>query len=135
MAQLYYGNAHATEGALVSVSEAPVPFRATASIGPGGVWVTLTPIRVLEGIPIGATANLQVRVWDITKFVTFEASVAGGGYYSRSAIFGYIVPRPGSPPDAYYMDNMRSYAMVPEPSAFALSVIGMGSLIFLYRRK
>ena len=138
VAQLYYlsgpdrGPDIAT--ALV-VTNLAVPFRSTTSTGVGGVWVTLTPIRILDNVAIGATATLQVRVWDVTKFSTFAAAIAGGGLYGQSAPFNYTVPAPGSPPDAYYMDALRSFHLVPEPSAIALGVLAVGSLLLFRRRK
>lgn len=80
VAQLYYGSGTvANDSLLTAVTVAPVAFRATTSAGVGGVWVTLTPIRTLENVAVGAAATLQVRVWDITRFASWDAAVAGGG--------------------------------------------------------
>jgi hypothetical protein len=33
---------------------------------------------------------MQVRVWDLDQFATYEAAVAGGGITGSSAVFTYI---------------------------------------------
>lgn len=102
-----------------------------------GTWVVpagVSPIFELLDVGVGATATLQVRVWDSAKFASFDAAVAGGEY-GISTPFNYTVPAAGSTPDKYYMDNLRAFAIVPEPSTIALGILGAASLLFLRRRK
>jgi hypothetical protein len=65
---------------------------------------------------------------------TFEAAVTGGEY-GASQPFNYTVPAAGSSADAYYLDNLRAFAVIPEPSTIALGILGAASLLFLRRRK
>jgi hypothetical protein len=53
---------------------------------------------------------------------------AGNGGYS--APFSYTVPMAGSPPAAYYMENLRSFSLTPEPSSLVLAALGALGLLF-----
>ncbi|HXJ58094.1 MAG TPA: PEP-CTERM sorting domain-containing protein [Verrucomicrobiae bacterium] len=104
-----------------------------------GYWVApagVSPIVVLPGVDIGETAVLQVRVWDSAKFQTFAGAQAGG-QFGASCPFLYTVPPAGSPPDAYYMDNLRtipgSPECIPEPSTWLLLAAGAIGLV-VWRR-
>lgn len=110
---------------------------ATTAEGNKGTWVVAagaSPTFTFTDLAIGQSATLQVRVWDNVKFASFEAAVAGGEY-AASAPFNYTVPAAGSAADAYYMDNLRAFAVIPEPSTIALGILGAASLLFLRRRK
>jgi len=113
-------------------------FRAsTTAAANQGTWVVAagaSPNFTFDDVAIGGSATLQVRVWDSAKFSTFEAAVAGGEY-GASAPFNYTVPAAGSTPDSYYLDSLRAFAVIPEPSTIALGILGAASLLFLRRRK
>ena len=103
-----------------------------------GTWLisvsSPSPVITLDGIGFLQSATLQVRVWDSVKFASFEAAMAAGDY-GVSAPFNYTVPHPKAlAPDLYYMNNLRAFAVIPEPSALAL-VIGAASLLVLRRRR
>ncbi|HXJ74307.1 MAG TPA: PEP-CTERM sorting domain-containing protein [Candidatus Dormibacteraeota bacterium] len=87
-----------------------------------------------DGIGIGETSMLQVRVWDRAKFRSFEEAVVGGEY-GASQPFNYTVPPMGSTPDKYYMDNLRAFAVIPEPSTTMLGILGAVTLLGVRRRK
>lgn len=128
------GNAIATAA---QVGGRTFAFRPTTTTVPGA-WVAtagVSPIFTFPDVAVGGTATLQVRVWDSSKFATWDAAVAGGGDVGSSGAFNYTVPAAGSTPDKYYMDNLRAFAVVPEPSTIALGLIGAASLLFLRRRK
>jgi hypothetical protein len=101
-----------------------------------GTWTLPAGIveDTFDGIGIGDTATLQVRVWDSAKFRSFEEAVAGGEF-GASQPFNYTVPPMGSTPDAYYMDNLRAFAVIPEPSTNLLGILSAVILVIARRRK
>ena len=116
-----------------------VTFRPTTTSSPG-TWVVPNPVAVtLDGVDVGQTTTLQVRVWDITKFSTFGAAYAGLGEVGWSAPFSYTVPRAGSTPDKYYMEGLRAFIApncleCPEPSTLLLGGLGVAGLLAVRRR-
>jgi len=111
------------------------------SLGVGqGTWVGGT--RVLPGVAAGTTQGpggttmLQVRVWDLSLFATYDLAVAGHGYTGHSDAFSYTVPAAGSLPSASFMTGLNAFDVgVPEPSTIVLGALGLASLLFLRRRK
>ena len=139
-AQLYYGAQGASETDLISVSDLPVRFRASTTTLPGAWNVPDSPFRTLNGFPPGDTVSLQVRVWNSFAGSTWEqAAIAGFSdtQYGVSTLFLYPIPPAGSGNclTCYYMDNLRGFMLVPEPSVIALAVLGAGGLLLLRRRK
>ena len=139
VAQLFYVAGASADLSHALASGTPVTFRVATTLSKG-IWLptslgNTSPIRILDGVGENGTATLQVRVWDITKFQSYDAAKAAGGLTGASAPFAYTVPAAGNQPDAYYMDNLRGFALVPEPSTIALGVLGLGSLLLFRRRK
>ena len=89
--------------------------------------------RYFVGAQIGETVNLQVRVWDITRFATYAQAAAAGGVAGQSQPFSFLIPA-STDTAGLAMKNLRAFALVPEPSTIALGVLGLGSLL-LFRRK
>ena len=85
---------------------------------------------------LGETATLQVRVWDITKYATFAAAFAANDY-GWSVPFNQRMPdfAHGDPATLAYMEGLRAFAIVPEPSTIALGVLGVAGLLAIRRRK
>jgi hypothetical protein len=48
------------------------------------------PNRTLTGGGVGVPVFLQVRVWNLDQFATYEAAVGRGGWFGTSAVFTYI---------------------------------------------
>jgi hypothetical protein len=96
-----------------------------------GTWVG--GARFFVNANIGETVQLQIRVWDITRFATYDEAKAGGGLYGQSDPFSYLIPA-STDTAGLAMKNLRAFALVPEPSTIALGVLGLGSLL-LFRRK
>jgi hypothetical protein len=103
-----------------------------------GTWVVpigASSLFDLAGVNFGSGSTLQVRVWDGAKYTSFDAAVAAGEF-GRSEPFNYTAPNQGElNPNAYLMDNMRAFAVIPEPSTIVLGLLGAASLLALRRRK
>jgi hypothetical protein len=115
-----------------------IPFRvATTAPVNQGTWSpgSINPLFVFTDVGFSQDVTLQVRVWDSAKFTSFEAAVAGNEY-GASSPFNYKTPAEGTlTPNEFYMDNLRAFAVIPEPSTIALGILGAASLLFLRRRK
>jgi hypothetical protein len=123
VAQLYYG---ANAGSLTAHTATPARFR------PGSTGLWLGGARTLTGFAPGTTLTLEVRAWDMRTGATWEAA----GIRGQSGTFTYTIPLdPLSPPAAYFMEGMRGFTLVPEPSVIGLGLIGVGALFMLRRRK
>jgi len=140
VAQLYFGSQGTAPGSMNPAwgivggnpaVAAPSLFRVVTTGSPG-TWSGGT--RTLNGIASG-TATLQVRVWNLAAFPTYDAAVTGAGVRGASAVFDYTIPAAGSPPAAFFMENMRGFTLVPEPSTIALGLLGVAGLLFIRRRK
>jgi len=141
-AQLYFEpglDNPAIEQSVRTITNNPVSFRATSPTNAlAGTWQA-GGVRTLQGVQIGESATLQVRVWDSVLGTTYEAALAalaGGasGKIGKSVAFNFTVPAAGSPPNLYYMENMRGFNVVPEPSVILLGAIG-AAVLLLRRRK
>ena len=88
---------------------------------------------MLPGFDINSIPTLQVKVWDFGLFPTFEAAQVGGAKWGQSLPFTYRVPDASiGSVAALYMEGLQAFALVPEPSQIALSVLGATG-IFLFR--
>ena len=146
VAELYAGT---SAGSLAPVTASPSRFRnSTTSPSNRGKWNTftidLTPNATMPipGINPGDTAFLQVKWWDWNAnggttalgSSSFETKVTGP--YGISQVFTYKVPPLGDlVPGDYFMEGLQAFALVPEPSAIALGVLGMAGLLLIRRRK
>jgi len=104
-----------------------------------GIWAnpgSAGNTRILNGVDVTQTATLQVRAWDITKYATFAAAFAANDY-GWSLPFNQRMPdfAHGDPAPLAYMESLRAFAIVPEPSTIALGVLGVAGLLALRRRK
>ena len=133
-----------SEGSLVAVGK-PVNFRTSANAG----YVQETGTTTYDGSVVNTTVNvtavdggavtLQLRMWS-SAFSSYAAAAAGGGIYSKSALLSLAstgnpnaTPTPGIPVN---LDGLQGFtSLVPEPSTIALGVLGVGSLLFVRRRK
>ena len=97
-----------------------------------GTW--LGGHRGLLGMTFGQVAILQVRAWDATGGVSLEDARLLGRQWGESAPFTYQIPNMG-PDSAWYMEEFRSFSLVPEPSSVALVIGGMTGLLIFKRRK
>lgn len=133
VAQLYFGTAGTAASSLAPVGNVG-RFRVATTASPG-TWSGST--ITLAGIGPGATAALQVRVWNNTLFPAgYQAALTGGGFTGASSVFDYTVPAGSTPaPNEFWMGNFASFQLVPEPTTIALGVMGLAGLLFIRRRK
>jgi len=130
-AQLYYGSSAANLTAVATTGNA---FRAAGTSSPG-TWAS-PGLRTLTGFDVGSTVTLQVRAWDSTGgFNTYEAALAAGKATGSSAAFTQVIAPSGQSPDVYYIEGLRSFAVVPEPGTFAFAGLGILGLVMARRRK
>jgi hypothetical protein len=141
-AALYFGSTAqnitslATRNATdLSLSSAIVIFRPPTTVNPG-TWSS--GIRALNGIVLGQTVFMQVRVWDRSQFESYNDALAGGGVVGQSAAFNYQVPSAPTPqPSEMNLWGLRAFTLqqVPEPSTIAICAVGLCSLLLIRRRK
>jgi len=100
-------------------------------VAPNGPGTWSGGTTTINGFTAGQTVTLAVRVWDVGTGATYEAAT----YKGTSSAFTYTIPAAGSPPPAFYMEGLRSFAVVPEPGTFAFAGVGLLGLIMARRRK
>jgi len=129
-AVLLYG----TSAASLTAHTIPARFRVTTTSQPG-TWNGGT--RTLNGIPNTpqTVVQMQVAVYDNTRFASYAAALAGGGILGTSTIFTYTVPTPPLGPSDTDMANFQAFQIIPEPSVIGLGLIGAAALFMLRRRK
>jgi hypothetical protein len=139
VAQLYAG---ADAGSLSPVTTSISRFRNTTSTAKGkwGLQTILVAANnplTLPNNDFGTTAFLKVVVWDFDLNGGLAGNYAtANGNKGESAVFTYKVPVAGDlVPGDYFMEGMGSFALVPEPSAIALSIMGVAGLLLIRRRK
>lgn len=134
VAQLYF-SATGAVGSYTPVSAAAAPFRTGAGIGYWNAGADAT--RTLTGIAGGATAWLEVRVWNSTLGTYDVVSAANApGTYGFSSPFQITAGGGGTPPSVpANMIGLTSFHLVPEPATIALGVLGLAGLLFIRRRK
>ena len=78
-----------------------------------------------------AKADVIVRAWDVTSGATYASAL-----YKNEISFSIDkLGGAGSPPTLpAVIANFKSFALVPEPSTYALAALGLGGLL-LFRRK
>jgi hypothetical protein len=113
------------------------PIATTTFFGSTGFFATANEVPVTGKAP-GTTADLQVRAWE-TSAGSFAAAKGGAGLYGSSGAFtslplgGPNPPNPAIPsPD---MRGLQSFTLVPEPTTYALGLLGLGALAMMRRRK
>jgi len=103
-----------------------------------GTWmnsVEVGAVRWLEGVSVGQFATLQVRVWDVTQFGTYAEAVEGIGFHAASAPFNFLYPDISPPPDHWYLNELRAFGCVPEPSSYAFWLLGTATLLWVRARR
>jgi hypothetical protein len=132
-AALYYTLPDSTD--LIPVPGAIRLFRLPTTTLPGTWNPQPTSVVILPGVPFGfGSTTLQVRVWDIQQFGTWEAALAGGGLHGESLPFFYPVPLATDAAPDFALNGLRAFAVIPEPSVFGIGLLGAGVWWLLRRR-
>jgi len=136
--QLYAGlTAADAAAAIIAVDSTPSNMRGQTTTLPG-VWTGGLTTKIIPS-PIGTKDTdifLQVRAWDSTGGITtYEQARAAGAMLGASTPFLYHVPPDGATGGAFAMDNLRAFAVVPEPGTFALGGLAVLGLVMARRRK
>lgn len=102
-----------------------------------GYWSGESP-KVLQSANWMAGGNapvtLQVRVWDSTA-ADWDDATAKGKTRAKSLTFNYTTPAIGNlDPAAGYMENFQSFGFMPEPTTYALGLLGLGMAYIMRRR-
>ena len=139
--ELWGGPAGSTEAQLVHVASTPM----WGSPAPAFLVGCVTPAGTpgVPGVPAGSTATFQLRVFDSTGLPTADWATVNLPQYDQTNLRGYsdlfTVPYGlGSatitPPNLAGLESF-TVNLVPEPSAIALGVLGLGALVLFRRRK
>jgi len=153
VAELYYLNT--TTSSLTPITSSISPFKASTTSQPGtwnGPVATVDLPAGYGGVDVfddgsGEAGSggpldtglyptvLAVRVWDKSLFATYELA-KGNGLTGDSGNFTYTqrFTVPANPNDTAML-TQKAFALVPEPSAIALSVLGVAGLLLIRRRK
>ena len=88
----------------------------------------------IPGFAVGSTPLLVVRAWETGK--TYATSTVRGEHvpFQAPALGGDAPPNPSVPPPDLGA-GFTGFTMVPEPSSYALGVLGLGVLAMMRRRK
>ena len=123
LAQLYAASPGGTLQPVVS----PVPFLSGTYAG----YFHSTDLQV-PGIPPFAPAVVQVVAWRASDGSNFEAANHPGGHIGQSLLLNLVlgdVQLPsGLPTPLYGLQSFSLHVVVPEPSVFALLLLGGGTL-------
>jgi hypothetical protein len=133
VAELYLG---ADAGSMAPMTSSISRFRAATSVN-RGKWAATGVNGANDFMPTafapGTIVTCQVKVWDFSLFPTYEAAA---GVTGAGNVFTFKLATPGDTTvQDFFMENMQAFALVPEPSAIALGVMGIAGLLFIRRRK
>jgi len=145
MAELYYLDT--TSSSLVAIPSTISPFKASTTSAPGtwnGPAANVALPAGYGGVDYfddgtGETGDfypttLAVRIWDSTTGATWENAATR----TATANFVYIqhFSVPTAPTDTQMLtQGQATITTVPEPSAIALSILGVAGLLLIRRRK
>jgi len=122
---------------LFLASNLTTPIATTTFFNNTGFFAAANTVTV-TGQAVGSTPSFIVQAWD-TSAGSFAAAASQGKQRGQSAAFtslplgGANAPNPPIPtPD---MRGFQGFTMVPEPSTYALGMLGLGALAMMRRRK
>jgi MYXO-CTERM domain-containing protein len=134
--ELYVGPASTTDySSLTPLASSISRFRDVGSPN-AGKWGSTTlsggfNSQIDLGVPIGTVVTLGVRMWDLRDSPTFTTV----GFHGQSQLFSFTAADPASLPSTWVMEGFQSWALIPEPSAIAVGLLGVAGLLVIRRRK
>ncbi len=136
-AQLYAGVAGINNDSLLTAVDAVDQYHAFLDAAPGDFLVGEV---MINGVAVGATATLQVRVWPVT-FASWAAAYSAALHdpsihVGKSALFQQVLGAAGSNTAIAANPGFVTFTIssVPEPSAIGLGLLGFGMLLARRRR-
>jgi hypothetical protein len=89
---------------------------------------------VTTGFAGGTAVNVVMRAWEASGGTSYEAAIAAGKLVGQSDILNpvalTVTVAPATPPD---MLGLKSFSLIPEPSTFALGLLGAAALLLRRR--
>jgi hypothetical protein len=97
-------------------------------------------IRPVSHADPGPVLAFQARAWDVSSGATWAEAVANpNGRYGKGPVFDMKTKDPFDPlentPKIGEAAGWRGFAIVPEPSAWGLALLGAAGLLLLRRRR
>jgi hypothetical protein len=91
----------------------------------------IVPVVVTTGYPGGANVTVEMRAWEASGGASYEAAIQSGALVGKSLPVNLAVTvAPNAPSD---MVGLQSFSLVPEPSTFALGILGAAALLLRRR--
>ena len=138
LAQLYVANGSFVAESSLMPAGTPVNFQSGSFAGYVQTSGTTSQGNVVNpNVQVTSQTSgpitLQLRVWS-SAFATYADAQAANGERGKSPLFS-LTPGYSPNPPTDMAGFTWSINPIPEPSTVALGILGMGSLIFLRRRK
>jgi len=110
-------------------SYAPVGSAVNFRIGNNAGYIV--PVVVTTSYAGGTSINVQMRAWQSSGGTSYEAATAAGAFVGKSDPVTLAVTVAPAPPSD--MIGLQSFALIPEPSTFALGILGAAALLLRRR--
>jgi len=128
----YWAQAYVKLAADPDSSYAPVGTAVNFRTGNNaGYIVPVVVTTPYPGTPTATSIQVQMRAWAATAGNSYEAALATGNNYGKSDPVTLAVTVAPAPPSD--MIGLKSFSLVPEPSTFALGILGAAALLLRRR--
>jgi hypothetical protein len=125
----YFAQAYVKMAGAEDSSYAPVGTAVNFRTGNNAGYIITSTVGT--GFVGGTAVTVQMRAWEASGGTSYEAAVAAGKLYGVSNPVNLTVQvAPATPED---MVGLQSFSLIPEPSTFALGLLGAAAF-FLRRR-
>ena len=116
-----------------------VNFRTSVNVGyvqnsgTGPFGQPVDPVVFIPGTtPQAPFGHVQLRAWS-APFLSYESAAAGGGCFGKGNIFMVDTAFGGDAPRV--LRGLQGFAICPEPSTYALSLLGLAAVLLRARKK